>query len=313
MRDLQLILRGTAWLVVIAACVEAAPRRLSAQVLTNSPLLPPNAVYFADSQFTTYSGGGLVTTLDNPLFRPNQATVQRQFVGNDEIDTFNVDLTGGARIIQAEGMVFNPPIPLEVAVAGPMRTRTADRLGNTTGTFAAELLEMTMSGTVITPIGNADVVIRESPTLMSPGETTITALPGGRFCVSSIYGLFTELSVDNSPFVPQTGDPLILFLRPDPQTHVIADLNLNGSVTKTDVALLAADLGFQGFEAPCRGDTNADERVGLVDIANMQRRLASLVATSGDATAVPEPHAWLLGMLLVGGAWLACRGHRVAA
>jgi hypothetical protein len=40
------------------------------------------------------------------------------------------------------------------------------------------------------------MMIRESPTLASTGQTTITDLGGGQFRIDSFFDVFTELSLD---------------------------------------------------------------------------------------------------------------------
>ena len=59
---------------------------------------------------------------------------------------------------------------------------------------------MSLSGDV----GGVQIEIRESPSLPSPGETTVTDNGAGRFVVDSFFDVFTELSVGGGPFQPQT-------------------------------------------------------------------------------------------------------------
>jgi hypothetical protein len=61
-----------------------------------------------------------------------------------------------------------------------------------TRTFDTELAAFELGGTA----APAGVMIRESPTVASPGRTTITALSGGRYRVETYYDVWLELSTD---------------------------------------------------------------------------------------------------------------------
>jgi hypothetical protein len=61
------------------------------------------------------------------------------------------------------------------------------------------MISMSLSGSV----GGSNIQIRESPTLQSLGATTITDLGGGLWEIDSFFDVFTELSVDGGPWVPQ--------------------------------------------------------------------------------------------------------------
>ena len=59
---------------------------------------------------------------------------------------------------------------------------------NVTGTFQTEMLGMSL-------IGTGGVMIRESPTLQSLGQTKITDIGGGLYHIDSFFDVFTELSL----------------------------------------------------------------------------------------------------------------------
>lgn len=64
-----------------------------------------------------------------------------------------------------------------------------DHFEGSTSVYRTEMTELNVTGT-----GPA-VMIRESPTLASAGETTIRPIPGG-YAISSFFDVFTELSLD---------------------------------------------------------------------------------------------------------------------
>jgi hypothetical protein len=59
---------------------------------------------------------------------------------------------------------------------------------------------MSLSGDV----GGVSIEIRESPSLPSPGRTTVLPGSGNTFVIDSFFDVFTELSIDGGPFQPQT-------------------------------------------------------------------------------------------------------------
>jgi hypothetical protein len=93
--------------------------------------------------------------------------------------------------------------PVPVALTGPVTIVTYGKTGHTTGTFATEMVSMSLTGDV----GGVPIEIRESPSLQSAGQTTITDLGGGLWAIDSFFDVFTELSVNGGPFEPQTNGP----------------------------------------------------------------------------------------------------------
>ena len=73
-------------------------------------------------------------------------------------------------------------------------------------------------------VGGNPVMIRESPTLASTGQTTITDVGGGNFRIHSFFDVFTELSLDNgNTWIPQANGPTHVELGPVPEpTTMIA-------------------------------------------------------------------------------------------
>ena len=86
----------------------------------------------------------------------------------------------------------------------------SDARAETMGTFATEIMSMGLSGSV----GGMDIVVKESPTLQSWGETTVTDIGSGQYQVDSFFDVFTELSVDGGDtFAPSNNVVAIVLAR----------------------------------------------------------------------------------------------------
>ncbi len=109
--------------------------------------------------------------------------VNRQTMGIDELETFN-------SIWDAIMDFGSGPVP--DSLIGPVQTITYGRTLGTTGTFDTEIISMSLSGDV----DGMPIILRESPTQASLGQTSITDLGGGLYQIESFFDVFTELSVD---------------------------------------------------------------------------------------------------------------------
>jgi hypothetical protein len=89
--------------------------------------------------------------------------------------------------------------PELVTLSGPVRVVVGRKGGATTGSWDTEILSMSLSDNV----GGVSLEVRESPSRQSPGETRVDDLGGGLFEIDSFFDVFTELSVDGGPFMPQ--------------------------------------------------------------------------------------------------------------
>jgi hypothetical protein len=98
--------------------------------------------------------------------------------------------------------------------------------GSSLGTFNTEMLQLDISGSN----GSTNVLLRESPTLASPGQTTISDIGGGNFRIDSFFDVFTELSLDNgATWIPSTGSTrLSVSSVPEPSSLTIFGLGLLG-------------------------------------------------------------------------------------
>lgn len=165
---------------------------LRAGIDTSDPTLPTTGTdlsghatgYLTATQVhTTYSGPGLTAILSMAIHQPF-GSVFRSAVGPggaDEQELFNSNLTGELSI---NGSPDQP-----ITANGQVTTVVHGKIGNVTGTFNTEMLAMNLSA-------GGGVFIRESPTLASTGQTSITPIGGGNFHIDSFFDIFTELSVD---------------------------------------------------------------------------------------------------------------------
>jgi len=71
------------------------------------------------------------------------------------------------------------------------------------------------------------VMLRESPTLDSTGETTIADFGDGTYGIDSFFDIFTELSLDDGlSWIPDESAPAHVDLSPEPSS--LAMLGLGG-------------------------------------------------------------------------------------
>lgn len=106
-------------------------------------------------------------------------------------------------------------IPPTVArLTGPVKFGMIipDEIFDTTGTFATEILSMNLSGEV----GGIPIEIRESPSLPSLGQHSLTDLGSGKYEIDSFFDVFTELSIGGGPFAPADG-PTRIVITPEPE------------------------------------------------------------------------------------------------
>ncbi len=180
----------------------------SGTVVLPDPGLPPESdPPDCDQILSQYEGqdvhalfpGGV--DLSNPIHKCFQNVVRTDDGSGNEIETFDSTL---------EGQVDLGVGPVPVTLSGPVEVVTFGKTGNTTGTFPTEIVSMSLTGDV----GGIPIEIRESPSLPSTGQTSITDLGGGLWQIDSFFDVFTELSVDGGPFQPQTNGPGRMVLVP---------------------------------------------------------------------------------------------------
>ena len=204
-------LRAVTWCVpllvgvFIVALGAGWPSEAGGQVVFTDPSLPPESdppdcgsllsLYAAQGLYAVYPGP---ISLSDPRHKCFQ-NVFRQAVGSDEFENF--DSVWDAKVNMGLG-------PVAVTLTGPVDVIVFGKIGNTTGTFETEMIALSLSGSV----GDSNIQIRESPTLSSLGLTDIANLGGGLYQIDSFFDVFTEMSVDGGPWMPQTNDPVRIVL-----------------------------------------------------------------------------------------------------
>ena len=173
----------------------------TASVITSDPNLPPNVGSYDSSPgvHACYTNCGALdlTSLSLSGF----SGVVRTPSGADEIENFSTVMKA---MISIGLGPFNP-----IVFTGSGTTRTFGKIGNTTGTFNIEVLSLNLSG--------GGFLLRESPTLVSPGQATITDVGGGQFRIDSFFDVFTELSLDGGQtWIPNQSGATHLELVPEP-------------------------------------------------------------------------------------------------
>ncbi len=197
-------------LVVIAAVVLAISIPALAGVITNDPNLPPNVgAYVSPSQ--VHACYPVCANIDlSDISHSFFTNIIRTPSGANEIETFDSIATGMVSIL---GGAFQP-----ITLAGPVQTIVFNKIGNVTGTFQTEMLALNL-------VGGGGIMIRESPTLPSQGQTTITSIGGGQFRIDSFFDVFTELSIDGGQtWIPSNGSTRVELGIPEPGTRLLLGL-----------------------------------------------------------------------------------------
>jgi hypothetical protein len=101
------------------------------------------------------------------------------------------------------------------------------------------MISMSLKGDVSTTFGTISVEIQESPSLPSPGETTIADLGGGLWEIDSFFDVFTERTLSGGPFASA-------FTLPSGDS---ARVTLQGAVPEPGTLAL---LGMGGLVLLCR-------------------------------------------------------------
>jgi hypothetical protein len=187
------------------AALSIIPQASATGVDQDSPLLPPAGVYLTPSDVhATYTGPGLSIVLSQIQHLPLlDQPIVRLIVGSglDELETFQSLVDGLASINGG------PATP--VSGTGPVTVVVHGKGDAPTGTFQTEMLSLDLT------LGGG-VMIRESPTLPSVGQTTITPMGGGTYHIDSFFDVFTELSIDGgNTWIPSAG-PTHVDLAPVP-------------------------------------------------------------------------------------------------
>ena len=163
----------------------------NAQLIDDTTDLPPDGVYLTPQDVHAIYGddpAALEIVLRDLIHQPFvPGRVDTDPATGDEMHEFESLLTGVADLTLGTDVILGIP----VALTGPVQTVARGRGGNDTGTWQTEMISMSLSGDV----GGLPVMVNESPTLQSLGQTTITDIGGGQFQIDSFFDVFTELTV----------------------------------------------------------------------------------------------------------------------
>lgn len=175
----------------------------------SSSSLPPTMGVYVSPQFGPYPQN---VTLGLPICG-NFTGVVRAPVGSDEQHTFNCQMDAN--------VVVGGIDQGTVTMTGAMTVMVSSYTDGWTGTFATEIVSMSLSG--VLPIG--PIQIREGALRASTGQTTITNLGGGLYDIDSFFDVFTELSVDGgATWQADQMAPARLTLVPEPATLCLVGL-----------------------------------------------------------------------------------------
>jgi len=173
----------------------------SASFVTTIPSLPPttgtqpwaDGVYRTADQVHAEFPGLTVDVAWHTEFREIQRHPS-QTNPADEVETFL------STVIAYVTPTGGPTTP--VIFPAPVTTEVFGKTGNVTGTFQTEMLSMDLQ---IPPMpGLPPVSLRESPTLASTGQTSITDIGGGLYAIDSFFDIFLEISYDGGQsWLPQ--------------------------------------------------------------------------------------------------------------
>jgi hypothetical protein len=200
-------------------------------ITTASPNLPPDGVYLSPNDVhATYGGAALGIVLQ---------AVQHQPFANQSATDYPPQCGGSAGVpggpcehhhfesgldamVSPTG-IGGPYFPIHLE--GPVDTNAYGRTApGQTGNFPVEMTDMMLTGT----FGTMTVMIRESPSLPSLGQTSIQPAGGGMFVIDSFFDVFTELSLDGGQsWIPSDGSTHV-DLVPEPASAVLLALGVLG-------------------------------------------------------------------------------------
>jgi hypothetical protein len=162
----------------------------SLSVFSPSAALPPLEGMYATAEqtFVAFHGTDLELIIQDARLRPfADPPPVITVVGADEQESYQSSLRAVA-IVTSTSMGFDH-VQIPIEFLGPVTTRASGRAVQNTGIFVTEMLAMNLSG----QIGGQTVLIRESPTRVSEGSTSIAQLPGGNYQIDSFFDIWTEI------------------------------------------------------------------------------------------------------------------------
>jgi hypothetical protein len=180
-------------LVVAALAAAALPRIADAQCFQSTIILPPTdpGCAYVASFHTRYNTAIGPVDLSNSIHDRFRDIVVTN-LGPDQQENFH------SRVRALIAIAGGPPAPF-LADPVDVTTMVFGKNLSPVGTFNTEMLQLDINA-------GGGIRIRESPTLASTGQTTITDIGGGNFRIDSFFDVFTELSLDDgTTWIPGEG------------------------------------------------------------------------------------------------------------
>jgi hypothetical protein len=204
--------------VALALTIAGSHQAKADGITTFNPGLPPQdaiggqAAYMTAAQVHADYPGIEINRAEHTGF--NSITLIQGATGpggTGEEENFQSVLNGLVSVGGSPGMPFTLTGPVSVIAYG----RTSD---SELGTFNTQMLSMDLTGSV----GGHSVEVMLDPNQSTLGQTTIAA-SGNMFHITSFFDIFTEISLDQGAFVPQTNGPTVVTLGtiPEPSTLVM--------------------------------------------------------------------------------------------
>ena len=222
------LLKSTLQVSALALGLLSFAGNAQAAIITTSPnLLPVGAVYSDAGIFQTYGGPALqfVLTLPRLTIVADETKIK---VGLDQVATFIASFEANLEVF-VNGISQGVSSITTGGITGSRVFNRYDAGGGEilTGTFQTEMLQLDLFGGGLPP----GVMLRESPTLHSNGQTTTVNIGGGQYQIDSFFDVFTELTIDGgATWMPSTSGSGHISLQgvPEPANVSLLVLGLLG-------------------------------------------------------------------------------------